>query len=134
MKCHRGKVVERTATGVKVAVLFQSACSQCQAKSNCLMSEAKQDVLEIETDEAFSIGQPVVLSLTQELGMKAVFFGYGLPLILLVGALFCFSLFFSEAVSAVAALACLLPYYGLLYLLREHFEREFRIKIDVAED
>ena len=65
------------------------------------------------------------------MAFKALFWGYLAPLILVVAVLSGLILAgFSEAVAGVAALFSLLPYYLVLFLLRDRFKRTFVFKID----
>ena len=64
------------------------------------------------------------------LGLQAVLWTYVVPLVLLMTVLMGASrLIGSDGVAALAALASLVPYYGVLYLLRDRLQRRFSFRI-----
>ena len=62
--------------------------------------------------------------------MKAVAFAFGLPLLLLVAALItAMAVSGSEKAAAIASLGVLVPYYVVLFLLRDRIKKDFQFRI-----
>ena len=78
----------------------------------------------------FVTGQPVTVAGAESLGMKAVAFAFGLPLLLLISALITAMVVTgSEKVAAIAALGILVPYYLVLFLLCDRIKKDFQFRI-----
>ena len=129
---HSG-TVERVENGkAYVRILQASACSSCQAAKLCRSSESKEKIIDVPlaTSQKVSIGQPVQIEGTTSQGLKAVWWAYTLPLILLLVSLFSFvKLTGSEAVAAFSSLFVLVVYFFVLYVLRDKLSRILSFKI-----
>ena len=92
--------------------------------------EEKSVFVEKHNDTEYTIGQQVTVSLKRQLGTLAVFLGYILPFIIVVGSLIGMTLFgFSEGVAGLTALLVLIPYYSIVYLLRNKINKKFSFYI-----
>ena len=116
---------------ITVRIDCNSACSACHSKDVCLSTDKAVKHITIEPDgRVYAVGQQVNVYGQRQLAFKALFWGYLAPLILVVAVLSVLILAgFSEAVAGVAALLSLLPYYLVLFLLRDKFKRTFVFKI-----
>ena len=65
-----------------------------------------------------------------QVGMNAVFLAFGIPFLVLIVVLFVASRFMSEEVAALLSIACLIPYYIILYLLRDKLRERFTFRIE----
>lgn len=64
------------------------------------------------------------------LGLRATLWAYAVPVVLLMAVLMLtYSVTQSEGKSAVAAMLSLIPYYTILYLLRDRLQRTFSFRI-----
>ena len=129
---HEGVVNSIEGQKVTVRILQTSACSGCQASRICRAAESKEKVVEVDmTDmDGLSVGQTVVVAGAESLGMKAVAFAFGLPLLLLLAALItAVSVTGSERVAAAAAIGILVPYYIVLFMLRNRIKKDFQFRI-----
>lgn len=125
---HRGKIKQIDKTRVLVQIMQASACSACEAKSLCHSAESKEKTIEVEVPDAsdFEEGQEVMLVGTLSQGLRAVFYAYVIPLILMLAVLFiALTNGVDEALSALMAIGILIPYYIVVYFLRHHFSRKF---------
>jgi sigma-E factor negative regulatory protein RseC len=83
-------VTSMTKEGAWVEGIQQSACGSCSAKAGCgqhAMSQLGKRVtlwLPLENDEAFHIGQQVVVGLPEGAILRSTLVLYGIPLIALV--------------------------------------------------
>ncbi len=129
---HEGVV--KCVNGLQVSVLItqSSACSACAAAHLCHSSESREKVIEAWATEGDvpRVGQIVTIQGTVGQGMMAALFAYILPLVLVVGVLFVLNACqMSEAGAAVWTLLSLLPYCGLLYLLRGRLARKLTFQV-----
>lgn len=125
---HKGIIKQIDKTHVTVQIMQASACAVCEAKSLCHSAESKEKMIEVEAVDAasFQVGQEVMLVGTLSQGLKAVVYAYILPLVLMLAVLFlAISYGLDEALSALCAIAVLIPYYIVIFLLRHHLSRKF---------
>lgn len=109
-----------------------SACHTCSAKGFCSMSETKDKFLTIKNDNTLSyhIGEEVNLEINSSQGLKSVFYGYGLPLILLLFVVFFVNAIFKNDIySGISGIIILIPYYFGLFLLKDRLKSDFKFKI-----
>jgi sigma-E factor negative regulatory protein RseC len=129
---HPGIVDRVNENSVFVKILAMSACSSCHAKSMCSIAEVEEKIVEVKkvAGREFEQGQEVTVAMQRSLGGKAVFLGYLLPFLLLIGVLILvLSLTGNEGVAGLSAIAVLIPYYFALYLLRDRLKRTFSFRI-----
>lgn len=128
---HKGKVIEVSSESVTVEILSKSACSACHAAGMCSMSEvAKKHISVPAGREIYSLGEEVEVLLLPSMGMKAVFYAYVIPLLILV--ILCVSLCvagISELYAGLAGLIGIVIYYLVIYSIRGRFAREYVFEI-----
>ena len=79
------------------------------------------------------IGQKVTLAMDDRLGWLAVFFGYILPLIIVLTVLLAtLAVTSSDTIAAVLSLGALLPYYILLAVFRKKNLPAFQFPYDIG--
>ena len=124
---HKGVVKEVRPGMVRVEILSESACSSCRAKGVCSMSESALKMIDVKTfDTEFTAGQQVVVILKKAAGLKALFLGYLLPFLSLSTTLFIvYAVTKREDLAGIAAVAALIPYYLVLFLLRNKLQGQF---------
>ena len=130
---HPGIIENISGDKVSVRILSQSACNSCHAKGACTVADLKEKIIETETDQPgnFKPGDEVMVRMDESLGRKAVFLGYGLPVVVLVTSIIIFlSLLNHEGLAALLSLLMLVPYYLVLYLFRKRLHKEFRFRIE----
>jgi sigma-E factor negative regulatory protein RseC len=133
---HPGIVESVSNDKVLVRILSQSACSSCHAKGACSISEVEEKIIEVENtrSDTWKTGQQVMVKMEQSLGLKAVFLGYVLPLIILIISVIIFLFIMkNEGAAALLAILMLVPYYTVLYLFRNQLKKQFRFRIEEAE-
>lgn len=127
---HEG-VVSRISRGEAVVSLTDNInCEGCKAKGACGVSESndKEIIVPIGNSEV-EINQRVTVGLAKGLGMKAVFWAYVFPFLLMVSTLIFSSLITSELVAGIVSLAILIPYYILLKYLTPVFKKKFQVSL-----
>ena len=133
---HPGIIEEVTGEKILVKILSQSACSTCMAKGTCSVAEVEEKIIEVEAakGDVWKAGQQVMVRMQQSLGLKAVFLGYLLPLIVLVVSTIVFlSLLKNEGWAALLSILMLGPYYAVLYFFRGLLKKTFSFRIEEQE-
>lgn len=130
--CHPGIIEEVGDQMVYVKILSASACASCQAKGACYLAESAEKIIEVKKvpQMEYTPGKSVEVIMTRATGTKAVILAYLIPLVLVVLSLFI--LIYSgidEGISALIALLILVPYYFVLYLIRDKLRRDFEFSV-----
>lgn len=129
---HPGVVMQISGPNAEVMILSKSACSSCQVKGACNMSEMeeKRIFVRLPPEHSYKTGQQVNVVMRQSLGNLAVFLGYILPFIILLTTLISFiGLGFGEGFAGLVSLAILVPYYFILYKSKERLSKKFSFQI-----
>ncbi|MDO9260631.1 MAG: SoxR reducing system RseC family protein [Flavobacteriaceae bacterium] len=127
---HRGIISKITNDVVTVSLLGNVHCEGCNAKAACGIVES--DIKEINIDvnsQFYELNEIVELVLQKHLGLKAVFWAYLFPFILLFLCLLITTAFLNEWLAGILSFSILIPYYFLLYLFRNLFKKTFAISI-----
>ena len=122
---HEGTVINVTDGQVAVKIEVKSACSACHARSMCSVSELSEKVIEALPAESLSVGDSVVVEMEEKFGLKAVFYVFFIPFVLMASTLFVSANFVSEVLAALFSLLVLAPYALLLMLLKPYFAKQF---------
>ena len=130
---HAG-VIESIAEGcVKVRILQTSACASCKVAAHCNASESKVKVVDVcgaTNVSSLSVGQSVVVSTSRDVANRALLLGFGLPFLLLVAVLMVVLwITGNEGIAALSAIGSLVPYYMVLWLLRDRISRQVKFEI-----
>ena len=115
-------IVERVDTNrVFVRITQYSACAGCHAKSACTLSDKKEKLVEIEDASGdYHPGEAVVIIGQSSMGMEAVLWAFAVPVILML-------------IAVVAGLV-LIPYYIVLYVLRDKLKKRFVFNLKKLKD
>lgn len=128
-------VIEHIDKGLaSIRLASFTACAGCHSKSLCGVSEDEaRKVSVVLPDSSYSIGEPVVVGMKRQLGMRATFYAYIMPFILVISFLVLFtSLHIKELFSGLLALLSLVPYYTCLFLFRHRLSRTFTFTLRKA--
>lgn len=127
---HEGSIRNISDGIVTVALKGNINCEACNAKAACGVSESNDKEIEVDmTDQTFHINENVEVILEKQLGLKAVFWAYVFPFILVLTVLIVASSFVKEWVAGLLSLFILAPYYLALYALQNSFKKAFKINI-----
>ncbi len=123
---HEGIVQKSDNDSVTVSIISSAACSGCHAEGICSLSGKVEKIIEIPGEYQVLPGDFVTVQMKRSSGHTAVFWGYVMPLILLVSILvILISLSIPELIAGLGALAVLIPYYLMLYVFRKRISRKF---------
>ena len=125
---HLGIVESINGCYLKVKIVQTSACSACSIKGHCSASDSKEKVIDVYNIKGINceVGQQVVISGSTSMGMKAVMWAFAFPFVVLIFSLFVsMSITHDEMKSSLISLAMLIPYYIVIYFLKDKFSRTF---------
>lgn len=130
---HAGVVDGVEGECVRVRILQSSACSACKVAAHCNASETKEKIIDVmDTDAShYQKGDQVMVVADTAVGFRASLYGYLLPLILMVVTLVgVLAATHSEGLAAVSALGILIPYYVLLFLMRNKLRNRLSFTLE----
>jgi sigma-E factor negative regulatory protein RseC len=129
---HKGKIEDIEGSRISVRFMNISACATCHAKGVCTASDMQEKIVNVIDDpQKYKIGEEVKVALQQSLGFKALLYGYVIPFFIVLVALFGFSALTSnEAIAGLASLGALVPYYLVLYRVKDRFSKVFSFTIE----
>lgn len=129
---HTGTVVKADADFITVSIVSEAACGSCSAKGLCGVGEQsrKQVVVAAPSNELYSVGDEVEVTLKASMGHKAVWYAYAIPLVVLVAVVMIFiASGAGELLSALLGIAAVAVYYFVLWLLRSRLQDQYEFKI-----
>jgi len=135
--CHQGTVKEITDNTLFVKIERSSACATCHAKTVCLSSEKKNEVITIPyvNSDAFQVGEQVHLYLKQSLGAKAVVIAYLFPFLALILGLFVTYYFTkNELLSIGVAFAATTLYFLGIKKMDHKLKKQFTFFVTKIEE
>ena len=124
---HRGIVENINGFHIRVRIVQTSACSACSVKGHCNASESKEKIIEVPDNSGkFHINEEVQLCGQSSLGLQAVLLAFVFPLIIVFAAIVTgTSMQWEETTSGLTGLLLLVPYYCILYFLRDKLKKRF---------
>ena len=132
-KIRHSGIIEAVEGGyVKVRISQTSACDLCSLSKRCNISEGKERTTEIKVDDfaRYAVGDSVILTAETSMLHRAVLYGFGLPLMLLVAVLLVALLITDDEMTSTAAALCsLIPYYAFLYMTKDRTRDKFSFQI-----
>ncbi len=129
---HQGVIKNIADHKVSVLILQQSACSSCHAKGACTAADSKEKMVDIDDYTGkYKINDLVTVVGQKSMGYKAVLWAFVVPIIILVAILVISVTHwsFGEIEAALAAMLSLVPYYAILYALRNRMANSFKFTI-----
>lgn len=122
---------------INISLRAVEACDGCRAKSVCSASNGKDESGSIRIMRVVSscapslkVGDSVDISITYKVGMIAVVVAYIIPLFVFVGSLAVgLALGLDEGVAALVTFVITAIYYGVVYLMRDKFERVVHFEV-----
>jgi len=129
---HIGFVESVNGQSAHVRINSQSACASCHAKGACTAADQEEKVMTIPTEGmSFRTGEQVKVSIARSTGLRAVAFGYIYPFLVLMVILIALTAAgISELHAGIWSLASLVPYYLVIYLLRNRINSAFSFKLE----
>lgn len=128
---HEGIVTEVSPQLIKVRIVNESACASCHAKGSCTTADLQDKIIDVYQSESnVQPGQKVMLLGKKTLAPKAVLIAYVYPIILILSVLITtFYLTNNEILAGGLALLVLVPYYIVIFLLKDKLKKTFSFTI-----
>ena len=129
---HKGIVESINGTHLSVKILQTTACVSCSVKGHCSSAESKEKIIDITDASAssYEVGQSVMVVGQLSMGMKAVFWAFVLPFLIILTSLFvCMAIFNDELYAGCISLSLLFPYYFFLWFNKARFKQKFSFTI-----
>jgi sigma-E factor negative regulatory protein RseC len=129
---HKGRIESIDGNKINVNFLAVSGCASCHAKGVCSAADMQEKSVEVfDFTNQYKLGEEVNVTLKQSLGFRALFLGYVLPFILILFILIILTAITkNEAISGIGALSVLVPYYLVLFLLKDKIRKKFTFTIN----
>lgn len=127
---HDGVVTKITDDIITISLNGNINCEGCKAKMACGASESTDKEIEVFNDFSnLQLNENVAVALNKSLGLRAVFFAYVLPFIIMLSVLLISSTFVKEWLAGILSILVLFPYYSILYLMKNSFKETFKFSI-----
>ena len=130
---HDGTVESVDGNHVRVRITQHSACSACKVAAHCNASESKEKIVDVYhcTRRDLKAGDAVTVFTSGHAAGKALLLGFGLPLIVLLAVMgILLSAGTGEGTAALAAVASLIPYYIIIWWLRQRIANSISFAIE----
>lgn len=129
---HSGIIDSIDEKCIHVRIVQTSACAACKVASYCNAAESKEKIVDVYKPAGnLKVGDAVTVTASSQIATQALLYGFAYPFVLLVCVLaIVLWLTGNEATAGLSALASLLPYYSLLYLLRNRHRNQFAFDIE----
>lgn len=130
---HEGVIDSIEEGCVRVRILQTSACAACKVAGYCNAAEAKEKIIDVfDADKSgLKVGDAVVVSTSGDVAARALLWAFGVPFVWLVAVLLLVLWQTGdEGVAAVSSLLSLVPYYGILSLMRHRMRRQMAFVIE----
>ena len=127
---HAGSVSKISGNSISVILRDNINCESCHIKCACGIANSGSKEIEITNPvDSYELHENVQVVLEKKLGIKAVFWAYLFPFILLISTMLVSSLFLKEWIAGLLSLLILIPYYAALYALKNVMKRVFEISV-----
>ncbi len=128
---HEGFIKNINNNSVLVRIVSQSACSACHAKGSCSAAEIQEKDIEVtDFHGTFKVGESVNLVMKQSQGYTALLIAYVYPFLLVFTILLITtSSGLGDLKSGILSLAILIPYYLIVYALKNKIRKKFNFSI-----
>lgn len=128
---HDGIVKQVEGNHVKVQIMSMSACASCHANGACSAADMQDKEVDVISESgSFEPGQQVVIIGSRSQGLKATWWAYVLPLVLVVTTLaVTFTYSGDENLAGALALLVLVPYFLMMYLAGKAMKKTFSFSV-----
>jgi sigma-E factor negative regulatory protein RseC len=128
---HEGLIKNINGNNVLVRIVSQSACAACHAKGGCSTAEMQEKENEVtDFSGIFKVGETVNLIMKQSQGYTALLIAYIYPFLLVfTSLLITTSSGLGDLKAGLLSLAVLLPYYLIIYALKNKIRKRFIFSI-----
>lgn len=118
---------------IKVRIVQTSACVSCKVAGHCHASDKKDKTVDVYGVgmSGLNVGDEVLVVASENTGWFAVALSFILPFIIVVTVLFAvLAVSGNELAAALSGLFSLVPYFVLLYFLRDRIRKRISFTIE----
>jgi sigma-E factor negative regulatory protein RseC len=128
---HTGVIKNIQPNLIQVLIIQNSACGDCDANGACIVSDQQEKIIDIaSSDTTFKTGEQVIITGRQSIGLLAVLLAFVVPFVLiLITLVILHSLIINEAISGIASVLILVPYYIILSFFKNKLKAKFKFDI-----
>ena len=132
---HQGIIEDINGEHIRVKITQSTSCAAWKVAAHCNASESKEKIIDVYSNASeYDVGQTVIVSTTKTSAKLALQIGFILPLIILIAAILAFKLLrFNDETTAIYSLLLLIPYYLIVYSLRNWIEKDITFTLSKAE-
>ena len=106
-------------------------CVSCPAHKLCNHGQKNENIVDVQTSEAFLVGDLVEIVGTEIMHRKAIMLAIVLPCIIMVASMVgIYLLTLNETIAAIAGLILMILFFVALYAMRNKIEKEFVFRIN----
>lgn len=128
---HDGRIIKVEGQQVTVCFIQSSACSGCHAKGICSSQDQAEKIVVADSEGVeYSVGEKVLIIVSNEMAWSAVVLAFLVPLILAFIALFIAVPLAGEMMACLITLCVLAVYYVILFLQRDKLNRRVVFTIE----
>jgi sigma-E factor negative regulatory protein RseC len=131
---HSGRIESICDGCIKVQIVQTSACAACKVASHCNAAESKVKIVDVYVHDTgnYQVGQEVVVWASKDVANRALLLGFGVPFLLLISVLMIsLKVIGDEGISALVALGSLVPYYLVLWLMKDRIQRTISFNLEI---
>lgn len=117
---------------VEVELIVENSCAGCKAKAICGIDEDDTRFVTVYDELAcyYTIGEEVLVGVSEIMGMKAATYAYIIPFFILLGTLLLtLHIGWSESSAGLTSLGLMCLYYVVVFIFRKRIEKEIVFKI-----
>ena len=128
---HKGIVDSIHTNQIKVKFTNLSACAECHAKSVCSAADMEdKEVMVNDKAGIYRTGDHVDVIMSKKQGFQAVLIGYVYPFLVVLALLVLLTESgISELRSGIISAGSLIPYYLIVFLLKDRINNKFQFSI-----
>lgn len=119
---HIGIITEVLDNGNVRVKVYSNQCDGCKLGDLCGVSPENEMEI-VVSDKSFAVGDNVLVSVVQNLEVRAIWFCLVIPCLLLFAVVIAVSVLVSALVACLSGIAVLVLYFGAYYLLKGKKEK-----------
>ena len=126
---HEATVVDIAENVLTLELIRTEACNSCAIKNIC--QQKKNMSVKVDNPQSYTQGQKVNVFIEEKQAATAIFFGYILPLVLILAVLFSILYFFNNEVLAACVSLIIFPlYYLFIYCFNKKLQKVLSARVE----
>jgi len=129
---HPGYVKKVEGETAEVVIISKSGCASCEINGSCSVSDMEEKIIDVDLTkgQTYKAGDQVSVEMKQSQGSWAVMLGYVFPFFVILISMIVLSYTnLDEGLTGLISLGLLIPYYSLIYFLKDYLKKNFSYRI-----